>query len=257
MLYIRLDKCIYFITTFVFWIACSFTTHALVVGTYNCPPFSMHEDNEQIGLATEAINDLLSKAGVADFKIENYPLARGIVELKSGRIDIFYPYVTDLNPTADQGKFILIGPISKYRLALFVRKDDQQEISLATIQNMLIGTERGGIGYSIFSKQNYKLEQATDNTSCLTMVLAKRITTCAVGTLPGMYLLALNNISDKIRFVETPLYADMYLALGPSLSAETIAAIQNAYAQMQQQHYFENKQIEYEKKFSIFIDSMS
>src|ERR1700722_11087459 len=85
----------------------AFNANALIVGTYSAPPFSMFEDGEEIGMATEAIRDLLAKSGISDYKIENFPLARGLVELKYGRIDIFYPYMILIKGNTEN--YTLIG----------------------------------------------------------------------------------------------------------------------------------------------------
>jgi hypothetical protein len=236
-------------------IACVLPCYAygLIVGTYNAPPFSMYEDDMQLGLVTEVVSDILAKANLSDFKIVNYPLARGLVELKQKRIDIFYPYMNEQQQLV-QG--IRIGPISKYRLGLFVRADNTAEVSLQTMQQQMLAAERGGLGNDELQQQNFKMELTTDKTSCLTMVVGKRVACCAVGVLPGMYLAALNNMYAKLRYVETPIYSDVYLLLGPSVAPEVVTAIQNAYAQLQTENYFEKKQADYEQKFKIFIDSM-
>ena len=84
-----------------------FNANAILVGTYTSPPFSMNEDGEDIGLATESLRALLDKSGIKDYKIIDYPLARGMVELKYGRIDILYPYVTFLKKSKENKKDLL------------------------------------------------------------------------------------------------------------------------------------------------------
>lgn len=229
-------------------------THSITVGTYSSPPFSMHEDHEQIGLATEALRDLLAKSGIIDYTIVDYPLARGLFELKNQRIDILYPYVTTEKPTED---YVLIGPISKYRVALFVRKDYKLPVSIKAMQDLVVGAERGSIGDNLLLNNNMHVEQSTQEISCLRMVIASRIAACATGTLPGMYVAALNSLYDELRYVETDLYADMYVAIGPSMPQATVQALKNTYAKLKKANYFEIKQKDYEKKFNIFIESMT
>jgi ABC-type amino acid transport substrate-binding protein len=231
-----------------------FAANSIVVGTYSAPPFSMNEDGENIGLATEAIQDLLAKSGVTDYSIVYYPLTRGLVELKNGRIDIFYPYMH--NQEASKEQYDLIGPISKYKVSFFVRKEYPAGVSLPALRNSTVGAERGSLADAFLLQQNMHVEQTTEKISCLRMVLADRVSACALGTLPGMYDSAINNIYDKIRFVETNLAADMYLALGPSLPAATVTAIKGTFAKLQDEKYFEIKQKDYETKFNIFIESM-
>ena len=228
---------------------------ALMVGTYSTPPFSMNEDGEDIGLATEAVRKLLQTAGIADYQIINYPLARGLYELKSGRIDIYYPYVAEFDENVD--KFVLIGPISKYRVALFVRKDYKGTVSLAAMKTQVLGAERGSIGDMVLQKNNIHIEKATKEISCLTMVLSDRISACAVGALTGIYIAAINNIYDQMRYVETPEYANMYVALRSDLPPDTIQKIQNAFAKLKKENYFEKQQLDYENKFKLFIKSLS
>lgn len=228
---------------------------AMTVGTYTSPPFSMYEDGEDIGLATESVRVLLDKSQLKDYKIINYPLARGLVELKYGRIDILYPYVTFLKKKDEE--YTLIGPISKYRVALFVRKDYEHEVSLSVMKDLVLGAERGSIGYTVLSQNNMHIEQSTQEISCLKMVLAQRVAACALGTLPGMYVSAINNIYGQLRYVETNLYADMYVALGPSVPAEVVKKLQATFASLKQQKYFEIQQKDYEQKFRIFIRSLS
>lgn len=229
--------------------------NALVIGTYNVPPFSMYEDGEQIGMATEAINDLLSQAGITSSKIINYPLARGIVELKNGRVDIFYPYIVTTNDKKLEN-LTLIGPISTYNIALFVRSDFNATISLETMQHQTVAAERGGIATQLLKNYTFNIEHTTDKTSCLTMVVAKRVPCCVIGKLPGMYLATLNNMSDRLHFVQTSLYADVYLVLGPSVPREVVVAIQNTYEKLKHHNYFIIKQKDYEKKFAVFIESL-
>lgn len=251
MLFIRL-----LIKYISFCLLCiSFNAHSIVVGTYTAPPFSMNEDGEDIGLATEVIRDLLAKAGISDYSIVNYPLARGLVELKNGRIDIFYPYTPSV--ANGQNNFTLIGPISKNRVALFVVKDYQSEVSFAAMKNLVIGAERGGLGDLFLTKNSMRIELATQKLSCLKMVVAQRTAACAVGTLPGMYTAAINGLYDKLKYVETNEVGDMYLALGPSLPLEMVAAIKRTYTLLKKQNYFENKQKDYEKKFAVFIKSLA
>lgn len=239
----------------IFAVFFPFESRALVVGTYTAPPFSMNEDGEDIGLATEALQILLDHSGIKDYKIVNYPLARGLVELKYGRIDILYPYVTFLKK--DKEKYILIGPISKYRVALFVRKDYSQAVSLQAMKNLVLGAERGSIGYTVLAQNNMHIEQSTQEISCLKMVLAQRVSACVLGTLPGMYASAINNIYSQLRYVETDLYADMYVALGPSVPPDLVKKLQSTFASLKAEHFFESKQKDYELKFRIFIKSMT
>lgn len=229
---------------------------ALTVGTYNAPPFSMREDGEDIGLATEAVRNILQKASIDDYKIINYPLARGLAELSSGRIDIYYPYIVDAKDMHNQ-PYELIGPISRYRIALFVRKDYQQPVSLADMQNLVLSAERGSVDDLILQKNKISIEQATKPVSCLRMVLAERVVACAIGTLPGMYAAAINNLSEQLRYVDTDEYAEMYLALGPSLSKEDVAKIKATFEKLKRENFFQKQQIDYEKKFSVFIRSLS
>lgn len=233
----------------------AFNLSALTVGTYSSPPFSMNEDGEDIGLATEAVRDLLAKSGITDYKIINYPLARGLAELDSGRVDILYPYVTTTN--TDKKDYILIGPISKYKVALFVRKDYPLDVSIAAMKNLVVGTERGSISDTLLAPEITNLEQTTQELSCLKMVVADRLSACALGVLPGMYVSAINNMFDQVRYVETNLYADMYVALGPGLPENIVTAIQDTFKKLKQSNYFEKKQKDYEQKFNIFIKSMA
>ena len=232
----------------------SMQTFALMVGTYSTPPFSMSEDGEDIGLATEAVRNLLHKSGIQDYKIISYPLARGLHELRSGRIDIYYPYVAEIEAYEDD--FVLIGPISKYRVALFVRRDYRNEVSLTAMSKLVLGAERGSIGDMVLQKNHIHIEKATKEISCLTMVLAERISACAMGTLPGTYVAAINNIYDELRYVETGEYANMYVALRSDLPAELIQKIQEAFTKLKQENYFEAQQLDYEKKFQLFIKSL-
>lgn len=229
---------------------------AITVGTYNAPPFSMREDGEDIGLATEAVRNILQKATIDDYKIINYPLARGLAELSSGRIDIYYPYIVDVNDM-DKQPYELIGPISRYRIALFVRKDYQKPVSLSAMQDLVVSAERGSIDDLVLQKNRIHIEQATKPVSCLRMVLAERVVACAIGTLPGMYAAAINNLSGQLRFVDTEEYAEMYLALGPSLSKEDVAKIKSTFRNLKEENYFQKQQVDYEKKFALFIKSLS
>lgn len=226
---------------------------ALIIGTYNAPPFSMYEDNVQIGMITEVVQDLLAKAKITEFTTTNYTLARGLVELHQGRIDVFYPYTSS---GVAQSHGTMIGPIGVDRIALFVRADNNNSVGLEHIIQETIATERGGTAEHLLQGNNYKLELTTNKTSCLTMVLGNRVPYCAVGTLPGMYLAALNNMYAKLHFIDTQLYSDMYLLLSPKIAPEVAAAIQEAYTELKAERYFEKKQQAYEAKFKIFIDSM-
>lgn len=232
-----------------------FNSHALKVGTYSTPPFSMNEDGEDIGMVTEAVRDLLAKSDIKNYKIINYPLARGIVELRYGRIDIFYPFITKLE--INHENFKMIGPIAKYHLSLFVRKDYPADVSLTGMRNLVIAAERGSIGDMFLTTDNMHIERCTGESSCLRMALASRVSACAIGTLPGMYVAAINNIYQHFKYVDTGLYADMFVALGPSLSDTEAEAIQNTYAKLKKENYFDLKQKEYENRFKIFIDSLA
>lgn len=228
----------------------------LAVGTYNSPPFSMQEDGEDIGLATEAVQDLLRKSGINDFTISYYPVTRGLFELETKRIDIYYPYVVKFS-TGDDDNFVLIGPISRYRVALFVRKDYHGDVSLESMRNLVVGAERGSIGYLVVNRMNMHIEQASQEVSCLRMVIANRVSACSMGVLSGMYSAAINNLYDELRYVETDEYADMYIALRPSLPKDVIEKIRKTFVALKRENYFEIKQHDYEKKFATFIKSLS
>ncbi len=227
----------------------------LAVGTYNSPPFSMREDGEDIGLATEAVQDLLRKSGINDFSISYYPLTRGLFELETRRIDIYYPYVLKFVEKNDP--FILIGPISRYRVSLFVRKDYNKDVSLEAMRNLSLGAERGSIGYLVLKRFGMHVEEASQEVSCLRMVIADRVSACAMGTLSGMYSAAINNLYDDLRYVQTDEYADMYIALRTNLPTEVIEKIRNTFEVLKSENYFEIKQHDYENKFAMFIKSLS
>jgi hypothetical protein len=215
----------------------------------------MQEDGEDIGLATEAVQDLLRKSGINDFTISYYPVTRGLFELETNRIDIYYPYVVKFSKGNDN--FVLIGPISRYRVALFVRKDYDKAVSLGTMQGLALGAERGSIGYLVLQRMNMHIEEASQEVSCLRMVIANRVSACAMGTLSGMYSAAINNLYGDLKYVETDEYADMYIALRPNLPPELIENIRNTFAALKRENYFEIKQRDYEKKFATFIKSLS
>lgn len=236
-------------------LAFGYNVHAISIGTYNSPPFSMYEDGENIGMSTEAVRTLLHRAGISDYEIISYPVARGLVELQSGRIDIYYPYV--VNESGASLPYILLGPISKYKIALFVRKDYNQEVSLAAMQKLVLGAERGSISDLLLQEYNVHVEKATQAVSCLRMVLAQRIAACAIGTLPGMYASAINNLTPDLRFVETKFYADVYVALGQHMPEESVKKIKRAYELLKREDYFSHQQHDYEKKFELFIKTLS
>ncbi len=215
----------------------------------------MNEDGEHIGMVTEIMQTLLQKAGITKSQYIDYPLARGLAELRAGRVDIFYPYVGTDEQHSDT--YILIGPIAKYSVSLFVRKDYKKEVSLAAMQNVIVGAERGSIEDLLIHKHVLHIEKATGGASCLRMVLAERVTACAIGTLPGQYVAALNNLAPKLSFKETGDYADMFVAIRAKLSPETIAKLQQAFAELKRENYFEKQQQAYEKRFALFLKTLS
>ncbi|HSX20939.1 MAG TPA: transporter substrate-binding domain-containing protein [Gammaproteobacteria bacterium] len=229
---------------------------AVTVGTYNLPPFSMHEDGENLGMVTEAMTTLLSRSNVQDYQIIDYPLARGLAELRAGRIDIFYPYVVTVDNEIPK-TYTLIGPIAKYHMALFVRKDYHKEVSILAMQNSIVSAERGGIEHSLLQPHAHHIEEATQTISCLRMVLAERVAACAIGTLPGQYVAAINNLASHLRHVETGDTANMYVVIGDSLPKEMVEKIKAAYADLKRDDYFAKQQNTYETKFQLFIKSMS
>lgn len=227
----------------------------ITVGTYNAPPFSMYEDGENIGMATEAVQTLLKKCGIEKYTIINYPLARGLAELHEGRIDIYYPFIIENKEQA--AKYTLIGPISKYKISLFVRKDYKSDVNLQAMQHLILGAERGSISNLLLQKHNIHTEQATQAASCLRMVLAERVSACVIGTLPGQYSAALNNLSDKLRFADSGAHADMYVVLGTSLPKELVTKIQDTFEKLKNDNYFDHQQRDYEEKFNVFLKSLS
>lgn len=236
-------------------LTCFGAAQAITVGTYSCPPFSMHEDGEDIGLVTEVVKKILADAGIKNYQFFEYPLARGLAELDSKRIDIFYPYIA--SEDTKNNKYISIGPIARYQLALFVRKGQNQSASIDSLREKVLGIERGSIAEALLDNQGMHLEQASKQISCLTMVLAERVTACALGTLPGRYTAAINNIYDQIDYTDTNLYAEVYVLLGTNLSQEMIDKITASYAKLKAENYFVLRQKEYETKFNIFIKSLS
>ncbi len=228
----------------------------MIIGTYNVPPFSMYEDGEQIGMITEVVMELLKQAEITDYKIINYPLMRGLIELEQGRIQIFYPYISATMPNIANNSLKILGPVSKYRLAIFTRSDNPSSVTFQSLSNAIVAAERGGLGHEFLTKANVKFELTTNKTSCLTMVIGKRVSYCAIGTLPGMYLAALNSMYSELRFVETEYYSDIDLLLGSELQLQQVAALETAYAKLKNEQYFDKKQSEYEAKFKIFIESM-
>lgn len=228
---------------------------AITVGTYDAPPFSMYADGENIGMATEAVRTLLKKCDIEKYDIINYPLARGLAELHEGRIDIYYPYMLDSNDKTND--YILIGPISRYNIALFVRRDYREEVSIPAMKDLIVGVERGGISDLILRKYDMHIEQATQPVSCLRMVLADRVSACVIGALPGQYAAAINNLSDKLRFADSGHYADMYVVLSSRLPKELIAKIKNTFDVLKSEDYFAIQQHDYESKFQLFIKTLS
>lgn len=253
MLFIRFQNNYKILWYLLLLLACDIS--AITIGTYNLPPFSMYEDGENIGMTTGVVSTLLDRSGISNYEIINYPLARGLAELQSGRIDIYYPYV--INDTKEVPPYILIGPIAKYKIALFVRTDYSQKVSLAAMQNLVIGAERGSISDALLQKHNMHIEKATQAVSCLRMVVAQRVVACAIGTLPGMYAVAINNLAPELRFVETKFYADMYVALGQHLPEDFVKDIKKAYELLKRENYFTQQQLDYEQKFDLFIKSLS
>lgn len=228
---------------------------ALMIGTYNMPPFSMHEDGEDIGLVTEILRTLLQRSGIDDYTIINYPLARGLYELEAGRIDVYYPYIKEIHKAKDN--LVLIGPIAKNRIALFVRHDYAGQVSLKDMNGLVLGAERGSVSDMVLEKNHIHIEKATQKISCLRMVVANRIAACAMGVLSGMYTAAINNMYDELRYTETGDYANIYVALNASLPPEIIEKIKATYEILKKENYFEEQQRNYEKKFTVFIKSMS
>lgn len=228
---------------------------ALVIGTHLLPPFSMREDGEDIGMVTEAVQTLLQQSGYEEIQIVQYPSARGLAELQAGRIDIFYPYIKlQNNLDAD---YILLGPIARYHLALFVAQNYDGEISIARMNNVLIGTDIGGVAQSLLNNTALQLELVSQQISCLKMVVAERITACAIGALPGIYLAAMNDLYDKLKYADTGLYANIYLLLSNKLPPEAITKLQQTFAKLQQENYFVQQQKDYERKFKLFVKVMT
>lgn len=228
--------------------------YGLILGTYHTPPYSMYEDDEYIGLATEVVEEILKQAGIVDYQIISYPLARGLLELEHGRVDIFYPYVE----RNQEKQFKYIGPISRYEVALFANKIFEQKLSLEISDNKMIAVERGSITEELLSDgHKYRLERSTKGINCLKMAIASRVEICALGLLPGLYISALNDMFGDIKYVETELFSDMYLAIGSTVSPEQIEKISIAYEQLKAQDFFEQKQSAYESRFENFIESMT
>lgn len=242
----------YFIYLFIFAASNLF---AIQVGTFNAPPFSMYEDGENIGMATEAVRKLLKECGIDKYNIINYPLARGLAELEDQHIDIYYPYI--IENTEETTNYILVGPIARYKIALFVRKDYAHQISLPAMKGLIVGAERGSVSNRLLQEHNIHIEQATQSVSCLRMVIAERVSACAIGSLPGQYSAAINNLNGKLRHAETGAYADMYVVLGKSLPNELIERIKSTFEQLKEKEYFAKQQIEYEEKFAVFIKTLS
>lgn len=228
---------------------------ALQVGTFNAPPFSMYEDGENIGMATEAVRTLLKECGIENYNIINYPLARGLAELDERHIDIYYPYIIE-NPE-ESTNYILVGPIARYKIALFVRKDYPHQISFPAMQGLIVGAERGSVSDRLLQAHNIHIEQASQPVSCLRMVVAERVTACAIGSLPGQYSAAINNLNGELRHADTGAYADMYVVLGKSLPSKLIENIRTTFKQLKEKEYFARQQLEYEEKFAVFIKTLS
>ncbi len=49
----------------------------------------------------------------------------------------------------------------------------------------------------------------------------------------------------------------MYVALRANLPPELIQKIQSAFESLKQENYFERQQLDYEKKFQLFMKSLS
>lgn len=215
----------------------------------------MYEDGENIGMATEAVRKLLKECGIDKYDIINYPLARGLAELEDRHIEVYYPYIIENPEQAKQ--YILVGPIARYKIALFVRKDYPHQVSIPAMKGLILGAERGSISDRLLQSHNMNVEQATQAISCLRMVVAERVTACAIGTLPGQYSAAINNLNGKLRHEDTGAYADMYVVLGKGLSSKLIAKIQATFDQLKANDYFAKQQLEYEQKFDVFIKTLS
>jgi hypothetical protein len=75
--------------------------------------------------------------------------------------------------------------------------------------------------------------------------------------LPGQYSAAINNLDSNLRFEDTGSYADIYVVLGNSLPKEFIEKFKVTFERLKAKEYFSKQQLEYEKKFEVFLKSLS
>jgi len=151
----------------------------------------------------------------------------------------------------------LIGPIATYSIALFVRHDNSSDISLESLHGQVLGAERGSITEQWLIDHHIKFEPSTHDINCLKMVVANRVSACALGTLSGIYVAALYDMFGQLRVVETNKSADLYIALSKNLDESVIESLKVGYKKLKSTNYFQIQQQEYEKRFNLFLESMT
>ncbi|WP_375749063.1 extracellular solute-binding protein [Vibrio sp. HN007] len=215
----------------------TFSSEPLKIITYNLPPYSMKQDNKQVGYATELVTSMLKELGT-NSPIESYPLKRGVFIASNNSDTLIYPISRNDNL---ESNFHWIGKIASQRIS-FLKKASRKTIEPTTLEEAKqydIGVVRGSYAENELKRLGFpKVHEVTDGTQNILKLENNRIDLIATDELVFNHYIdtynrqTLNNLAledyQALPMPESPPH-DLYIAVSKKTSSELVGKLRTAY----------------------------
>lgn len=160
-------------------------------GTYilhytNNPPFAADVDGKEEGVAINIVSKLFERAEL-QYKFMNVPLARGMIQAKTGDGTCVFPVQRAQDIEAD---YQWVSPIIITHSCLFANIDSNLQLSvLSDAKQMSIGVIRGSGDAEYLKKFGFNVQEIPDHEQNFKKLLYKRIDLWATDSLSANYVM--------------------------------------------------------------------
>ena len=175
-----------------------------------------------VGIATDIVNELLARAGVAATPTRLLPWARAMATTIATPNACLY---TTARTAEREALFQWIGPIGHSDWVLFARSADK--LTLRTLDDARpykIGGYIGDASVAYLKARNFTLDVASSDRANPPKLRLRRIDLWAVGRLSGLSLLREMGVGD-VEPVFSLIKADMYLSCHPGMDKADVARL--------------------------------
>lgn len=198
---------------------CAGATNELTFTTEESPPYNMLVDGKVVGIATEKVIELMSRAK-QPYKIEMLPWARAyLLAMNTPQTCVFS---TTRTPERE-GKFKWVGPLAYNSWVLYGLADRNIHLSsLEDARSLRIGTYNSDVRDTYLRSKGFKVDTAVSDTLNPRKLLLRRIDLWATGPFEARAQLVANGWTDQIVPVLTFNRVELYLACNPGISTDVI-----------------------------------